>query len=84
SSEAPSSSWLESAKRAYASAADTVNVERRIEAFKLAAADISEHAINLIVVFILQTILFPLLFLWLMLQALKAVIRTQFGLERRH
>ena len=78
------SSWLDSAKRAYASAADAMNVERRIEAFKLAAADISEHAINLIVVFVLQTILFPLLFLWLMVQALKAVIRAQFGFERRH
>jgi hypothetical protein len=84
SPETPSTSWLDSAKRAYASAADSVNVERRIEAFKLAAADISEHAINLIVVFILQTILFPLLFLWLMLQALKAVIRAQFGFERRN
>lgn len=78
------SSWLDSAKRAYASAADAMNVERRIEAFKLAAADISEHAINLIVVFVLQTILFPLLFLWLMVQALKTVIRAQFGFERRH
>lgn len=78
------SSWLDSAKRAYASAADAVNVERRIDAFKLAAADISEHAINLMVVFVLQTILFPLLFLWLMVQALKAVIRAQFGFERRH
>lgn len=78
------SSWLDSAKRAYASAADAMNVERRIEAFKLAAADISEHAINLIVVFVLQTILFPLLFLWLMVQALKAVIGAQFGFERRH
>lgn len=78
-SEAPS--WLDSAKRAYASAADAVNVERRIEAFKLAVADVSEHAINLIVVFVLQTILFPLLFLWLMVQALKAVLQARFGLE---
>lgn len=78
-----SSSWLDSAKRAYATAADAVNVERRIEAFKLAVADVSEHAINLIVVFILQTILFPLLFLWLMVQVLKAVLRARFGLEPR-
>lgn len=79
---AESSSWLDSAKRAYATAADAMNVERRIEAFKLAVADVSEHAINLMVVFVLQTILFPLLFLWLMVQALKAVIRAHFGLER--
>lgn len=81
--QGPASSWLDSAKRAYESAADAVNVERRIEAFKRAAADVSEHAINLIVVFVLQTILFPLLFLWLMAQAVKAVVRARFGFERR-
>lgn len=61
-----STSWLDSAKRAYASAADAMNVERRLESFRQAAAEISEHVIDLIVVFVLQTILFPLLFLWFM------------------
>lgn len=78
-----STSWLDSAKRAYASAADAMNVERRIESFRQAAADVSEHAINLIVVFVLQTILFPLLFLWLMLHAIKAAIRAPIGFESR-
>lgn len=74
-----SGSWLDSAKRAYASAADAMNVERRIDAFRQAAAEVSEHVIDLIVVFVLQTILFPLLFLWLMIHAIKAAIRTPFA-----
>lgn len=78
-----SSSWLDSARRAYASAADAINVERRIESFRQAAAEVSEHAINLIVVFVLQTIVFPLLFLWLVLHAVKAVVRLPFGTRMR-
>jgi hypothetical protein len=78
-----STSWLDSAKRAYASAADAMNVERRLESFRQAAAEVSEHVIDLIVVFVLQTILFPLLFLWFMVQAVKAAIRAPFGLQRR-
>lgn len=78
-----STSWLDSAKRAYATAADAMNVERRLESFRQAAAEVSEHVIDLIVVFVLQTILFPLLFLWFMVQAVKAAIRAPFGLQRR-
>lgn len=74
-----STSWLDSARRAYASAADAMNVERRIDAFRQAAAEVSEHVIDMIVVFVLQTILFPLLFLWLMLHAIKAAIQAPFG-----
>jgi hypothetical protein len=77
------SSWLDSARRAYATATDAMNVERRLDAFRQTAAEVSEHAINLIVVFVLQTIVFPLLFLWLMLQAVKAAIRAPFRAGRR-
>lgn len=76
-------SWLDSAKRAYATAADAMNVERRLESFRQAAAEVSEHAINLIVVFVLQTIVFPLLFLWLTVQAVKAAIRAPLRAGRR-
>ena len=61
-------SLMASVKRAYASATGVLDVEERIEAFKRAAADVSEYAINLIVVFVLQTILFPLLSVWLVIQ----------------
>lgn len=75
-------SWLESAKRGYQAAANALNVERRLDKLKQAAADMSEHAINLIVVFTLQTIIFPLLFLWLVLQLLKRAAQARFLFER--
>ncbi len=58
-------SILTSLMRVYESATGALEVEGRIEAFKGAAAQVSEHAINLIVVFVMQSLLFPLLFLWL-------------------
>ena len=71
-------SWLDAAKRGYQQAADALNIERRLEALKRVATELSEHAINLIVVFSLQTILFPLLFLWLALQLMKLVARARY------
>jgi hypothetical protein len=67
-------SLLAGVKRAYASATGVLDVERRIEAFKRAAADVSEYAINLIVVFVLQTILFPLFSVWLVIQLVKRTV----------
>lgn len=64
-------SILMSIKRVYESATGVLEVEDRIEAFKEAAAEVSEHALNLIVVFVMQTILFPLVFLWLVVVAIK-------------
>jgi hypothetical protein len=65
---------LADVKRLYQSASDAVDVETNIEAFKKAAANVSEHAINLIVVFAIQTLLFPLLFLWLLGQFVKRLL----------
>jgi len=64
-------SWWDDAKRAYDSARSAVQIDARMAEFKEAAANVSEHAVNLIVVFVLETLLFPLLFLWLGLQLLK-------------
>ena len=67
-------SLLAGVKRAYASATGVLDVEERIAAFKRAAADVSEYAINLIVVFVLQTILFPLFSVWLVIQLVKRAV----------
>ena len=66
-------SLLEKTKRVYQSASDAVDVRKRIAALKTAATDLSEYAIDLIVVFVMETILFPLLFLWLIMQLAKRV-----------
>lgn len=66
-------SVLESARRIYQSTADRIKINARIQAFKQAAENISEHTINLIVIFILQTLLIPLIYLWFVLQLLKYI-----------
>ena len=64
-------SILEHARRIYQSTADNIQINARIQAFKQAAEHISEYTINLIVVFVLQTLLIPLVYLWGILQVLK-------------
>jgi len=50
----------------------TFDVERRVEQLKIEVENLTSHIIDLIVIFVLQTILFPLLFLWLCLKLMKA------------
>ncbi len=76
-------SFLEKTKLAYQSAANAVNVRKRIASLQSAAADISEYAINLIVVFVTETIVFPLLFLWLTIQLAKKIVNTRFEVEQQ-
>ncbi len=68
------SSFLDKAKRFYQSAKDGVNVRQRMQALGDIAAKTTEHAIELIVIFIFQTILFPLLFLWLLIRVSKKLL----------
>lgn len=76
-------SLLDQARRVYDSAVRAVDVEARMAAFSRAAGDISEHAINMIVVFLMQTVLFPLCSLWLLWQLLKRVMRARMEWLRR-
>lgn len=50
---------------------DTMNVRERLERFKTRVSNASEHIINLIVIFVLQTIILPLAFVWLLAQLTK-------------
>lgn len=66
-------SLLEKAKKFYQSASNTFDVDGRIEQYKAAATEISRHAINLVVVFVFQTMVFPILFLFLLWKLLKSL-----------
>lgn len=66
-------SFYESAKEFVQSASRTFDVQRHIQEFKDASEEISEHAIRLIVIFVFQTIILPLGFLWLLLRLLRWV-----------
>ncbi len=52
---------------------ESMNVTHRLERLKATASNASEHIINLIVIFVLQTIILPLVFLWLLIEALKGI-----------
>ena len=51
-----------------------MDVETRIETLRSSAANASEHIINLIVLFVLQTIILPILFTWVIVELLKSMI----------
>lgn len=58
----------------YQSATSSMEIQGKLDALKNKAAEISEYALNMIVVFVVQTLLFPLLFLWLAVKLIKRVI----------
>jgi hypothetical protein len=66
---------VDKALRYYESAASQMDVQGHIERYKEAAAEASEHAINLIVIFVLQTLLLPLLFLWMIIRMFRHWMR---------
>ena len=52
---------------------ESMNVSERLENLKDRVSNASEHIINLIVIFVLQTIILPLVFVWLFAELLKAM-----------
>jgi len=51
----------------------SMKVTERLAQLKESAANASEHIVSLIAIFVLQTIILPLLFLWLFVQGLKTI-----------
>ncbi len=71
-------SWLEMMSSSIDSAIDSINVDKQVEQLKVEAEDLTNHIINLIVVFTMQTILFPLIFIWLSMKLIKASFSFRF------
>jgi hypothetical protein len=55
------------------SSLQSMNVRERIDQLRDRVSNASEHIINLIVIFVLQTIILPLVFLWLFVEVLKVI-----------
>ncbi|MEJ2603774.1 MAG: hypothetical protein P8172_10840 [Gammaproteobacteria bacterium] len=51
----------------------SMNVGQRLDDLRDRVSNASEHIINLIVIFVMQTILLPLAFLWLIIESLKTL-----------
>lgn len=70
--------FLESLGRGLDSTREALDFRQRLEAIRVRAADWIEHLIQLSVVFILQTGLLPLAFLWIFLRGLKQFVRFDY------
>jgi hypothetical protein len=69
------SSMLESITRAWSSTVNSIDLSARLKRMQARAGDVIEHLVQLSVVFILQTGLLPIAFLWLF----SVLIRRLFG-----
>lgn len=73
---------LGSLKQYYKDTKEAVNINERIQLLKDKITDYANHTINLIVVFILQTIVIPILFLWVFLKLIGYIAVKDFGFSK--
>ncbi|MEO0998934.1 MAG: hypothetical protein AAFX58_15600 [Pseudomonadota bacterium] len=66
-------SWFDRLGSALDDSLSSLNVSERLQRFRDSVSNASEHIINLIVIFLLQTVALPLAFVWVMIQCLKAL-----------
>lgn len=82
-SDQPEESWWSSAKNAVSQTIHQgktlLDVRSNLEAIRVIAFDMFNHIVNLIVVFVLNTVLFPLLFLWVFFKLGKLLVGQEFG-----
>jgi hypothetical protein len=69
-------SMLESITRAWSNSVDSIDLSGRLKRMQAQAGDIIEHLVQLSVVFILQTGLLPVAFLWVFLEVLKRLFKS--------
>jgi len=58
---------------------DSIDLEARLERLRIQVSEAAEHIISLIVIFVLQTVLLPVAFIWLFVELLKSVARRLIG-----
>lgn len=63
-------------------AGESLNPVRHLQALKAAAAEATDHIIRLIVVFLMQTLLLPLLFLWALYKSVAVLLAPDQALKR--
>ena len=73
--ESPPEGLLDRAQRLYRDALASVDIDARLDQYRAAAETISESTIRLIVVFLMQTLVFPLVFLYVVIGLLRRIVR---------
>ena len=74
--EDPEAGMLDAITRAWSSTVDSIDLSGRLKRMQAQAGQVIEHLIQLSVVFILQTGLLPVAFLWFFLEVLKRLFRS--------
>ena len=67
-------SFMDKAERWLNNTQQSLNIDQQMNSLKQAVSDVSQQVINMIVVFVIQTLVFPLLFLWLVIRSGKAML----------
>ena len=68
----------ESVKEFYNSTSEMLDISKKVERYKQAAAETTNNIINLIVVFAFQTLIIPLLFIFIVYSLFKYIIQLEF------
>jgi len=76
--ETQDKSWVELLNNNIDAALDSIDIDKQVQRLKAEADTMTSHIIDLIVVFTMQTILFPLIFIWLALKLVKANFSFRF------
>jgi len=71
------SSFFDNVSSKYNKLSESLNISTKLASLKHNIEDASANIINLITIFVVQTILLPLLFLWLFVQSIKFVFRFE-------
>lgn len=71
-------SWYEVMSSSIDSVIDSIDVDKYYEQLITEADNLTNHIMDLIVVFTMQTILFPLIFIWLSMKLIKANFSFRF------
>lgn len=69
----------ESAKAFYNSTSEMLDVNKKIEKYKQAATETTHNIVNLIVVFLFQTVIIPLAFILFIYSLFKYIIKLEFN-----
>ena len=69
----------ESAKAFYNSTSEMFDINKKIDAYKLAATETTQNIVNLIVVFLFQTVIIPLGFIFIVYALFKYIIKLKFN-----
>lgn len=72
----PERSAYQGAKEWLSNAISQLDIKKQVEAYQAAAERASQNVIELITVFVVQTILFPIFFLWLIYRSGRSLITT--------